>query len=224
MSKKNFDLQASNVETATFGMGWFWGPDARFGHLPGVIRTRVGFSGGTTPSPTYRRIGDHTETLEIDFDPSLISYEEILNVFWGNHNPLRENFYKGRQYISILLYHNQHQQQDIIKRKKSEWSHILNGEIQTEIAPYSTFYLAEDYHQKYYLRRFKNAFEKLDTIFTNHSDFVNSTLTARLNGLAKGHGTLSGLREEINTWGLNKNDTMRLIEMLSKIRWWMGDW
>jgi hypothetical protein len=100
---KNFDMQTTNVQTATLGMGWFWGPDARFGHLSGVIRTRVGFSGGTTPSPTYRNIGNHTETLEIDFDPTIISYEEILDIFWKNHNPLRVNDYKGRQYMSLLL-------------------------------------------------------------------------------------------------------------------------
>ena len=68
-------LHQSNdfLETATFGMGCFWGPDARFGSLPGVIRTRVGYAGGTTPSPTYRQMGDHTETVEIDFDPTILT-------------------------------------------------------------------------------------------------------------------------------------------------------
>ncbi len=120
--------------------------------------------------------------------------------------------------MSLLLYHN-HDQKDIAEKKRTEWEHILNGDIQTEIASYSTFYLAEDYHQKYYLKRFKNAIEKLNTCFPNHTDFVNSTLTARLNGLAKGYGSPPEIRKEINDWGLNTENKKALIELLNQIRW-----
>jgi peptide-methionine (S)-S-oxide reductase len=120
--------------------------------------------------------------------------------------------------MSLLLYHNQ-DQKVIAEKKRTEWEHILNGDIQTEIASCSIFYLAEDYHQKYYLKRFKNAIEKLNTFFPNHTDFVNSTLTARLNGLAKGYGSPSEIRKEINDWGLNTENKKELIELLNQIRW-----
>ena len=92
-------LQQNRIyETATFGMGCFWGHEAYFGSLPGVMRTRVGFAGGTSPLPSYRCMGDHTETIEIDFDINIITYEDILKHFWRNHYPNRDA-YKGRQYI-----------------------------------------------------------------------------------------------------------------------------
>ena len=100
--------QSSELETATFGMGCFWSPEARFGSLPGVFRTRVGYAGGTTPSPTYRQMGDHTETLEIDFDPDVLRYEDVLRHFWRNHYPNRDQ-YKGRQYLSLLRYRGDEQ-------------------------------------------------------------------------------------------------------------------
>ena len=88
-------LQDKPYETALFGMGCFWGPESRFGSLPGVNRTRVGFAGGTTKNPTYRKMGDHTETVEVDYDSSIISYETLLKEFWRNHYPNRDA-YKGR--------------------------------------------------------------------------------------------------------------------------------
>ena len=94
------------LELATFGMGCFWGPEARFGSMAGIVRTRVGFAGGTTPSPTYRQMADHTETIQIEFDPQVISYAAVLKEFWQNHYPNRDN-YKGRQYISLLHYHTE---------------------------------------------------------------------------------------------------------------------
>ena len=77
----------AKTETATYAMGCFWGPDSLFGSLDGVIRTRVGYAGGTTESPTYHNIGDHTETIQIDYNPAKISYEQLLEIYWDNHNP-----------------------------------------------------------------------------------------------------------------------------------------
>jgi len=78
-------------ETATFALGCFWGPDASFGALEGVVRTRVGYAGGTTEGPTYKMIGDHTETIEIDYDPAVISYRELLEIFFDSHNPYSQS-------------------------------------------------------------------------------------------------------------------------------------
>ncbi|WP_245796393.1 peptide-methionine (S)-S-oxide reductase [Domibacillus antri] len=94
------------VETATFGMGCFWGADARFGSLPGVISTRVGFAGGLRENPTYRHMGDHTETLQVDFDPAALSFEKILRIFGGNHTSTNRVNDKERQYMSLLFYHD----------------------------------------------------------------------------------------------------------------------
>lgn len=163
-------------------------------------------------------MGDHTETLEIDFDPNILSYEELLNVFWGSHNPLREPFYKGRQYISLLLHHDEEQKEKVYKLKK-QWEKKLNGEIQTEIAPYKVFYPAEEYHQKYYLKRYKHAVNILSDLFPEAEQFRDSTIVARLNGFVKGYGTMACLKIEINEWGLAPEQEQLLLNCLDKIKW-----
>ena len=97
----------AQVETATFAMGCFWSPDALFGSTPGVVRTRVGYAGGTEENPTYREIGGHTETVQIEYDPTQISYGELLNIFWKNHNAEYPQFLQ--QYKSIIFYHDMKQ-------------------------------------------------------------------------------------------------------------------
>lgn len=93
--------QADRIQTATFGMGCFWGPEALFGQMPGVVRTRVGYAGGKTAEPTYREMGDHSETLQVDFDSERLSFRQIVTAFWNHHKPSNINGYKGRA-ISIL--------------------------------------------------------------------------------------------------------------------------
>jgi len=163
-------------------------------------------------------MGDYTESIEIDYDTTIISYEELLQVFWGNHNPLRDTFYKGRQYISLLLYHNE-DQKDQAEKIKIEYEQKLNGEIDTEMAVYSTFYLAEDYHQKYYLKRYANVVEQVDHLFLDHKDFVYSTIAARLNGFVAGHGNLVDLKEEMKEWGLNDEESEVLARLVNNIKW-----
>jgi peptide-methionine (S)-S-oxide reductase len=182
-----------------------------------VIRTRVGYSGGTKEDPTYRNMGDHTETLEIDFDPKKISFEEVIEEFWKNHNPLRDS-YKGRQYMSILLYHDDTQKNVALKTKK-DWEEVLKGEIQTEIVPYSKFFMAEDYHQKYYLKRRQSTIDTLSTLYPTHQDLVNSTLVARLNGFVRGYGNLESIKREIRDWELGLNNQQAIINVLNSIRW-----
>ena len=90
------------METITLGMGCFWSPEALFGHLPGVLATRVGYAGGTTAEPTYGEMGAHSETIEVDFDPRLIGLGQLLDVFWQHHDTVNINDYKGRQYNSLV--------------------------------------------------------------------------------------------------------------------------
>ncbi|MFE4573334.1 peptide-methionine (S)-S-oxide reductase MsrA [Paenibacillus chitinolyticus] len=211
-------LPQSNLQTATLGMGCFWSPDALFGHLPGVIRTRVGYAGGRTEQPTYREMGDHSETVELDFDPEDITFEDILDVFWNNHNPVNINGYKGRQYLSLILYHNREQQeavQAVISRRKKQGS----TETETEVAPYSMFYPAEERHQKYYLKRFPDAIDKLGTLYPSHHELVNSTLAARLNGLAKGYTSLERVAGEIKQWPVEPEARQKVLDLIRRIRW-----
>lgn len=133
-------MSISNDQTVTLGMGCFWSPDALFGQLAGITRTRVGFAGGTTENPTYRELGDHSETVEMDFDASIVSLQTILNVFWSNHNPVNINDYKGRQYRSIVLYRDPNQM-SIIRKVMANREEQGNGLPDTEVAPLSAFIL-----------------------------------------------------------------------------------
>lgn len=210
--------EGQDLQTATLGMGCFWSPEALFGQLPGVVRTRVGYGGGLAPEPTYRVMGDHSETVELDFDPARITYEEILHLFWDNHNPVNINGYKGRQYQSLVLYHNEMQReavQQVIKMRLEAG----REEPETEIARYTTWYLAEDRHQKYYLHRYPRAVERLSTCYLSHQELVNSTIAARLNGLAKGYTNLERIKLEVADWPMSPEELSRLLDLISGIRW-----
>lgn len=205
-------------QTATLGMGCFWSPDALFGHLPGVIRTRVGYAGGSTDQPTYRQMGDHSETVQIQYDPEIIPFSDIVDIFWNNHNPININDYKGRQYRSLLFYSDE-QQLETIRAVIAERKEKGLGEPETEIAPYSCFFPAEDRHQKYYLKRYPDAIDRLSSLYPRHEDLINATLAARLNGLAKGFTSLERIKDEINQWRLDPVERSRLIDLISSIRW-----
>ncbi|MEK3934609.1 peptide-methionine (S)-S-oxide reductase MsrA [Sporosarcina sp. FSL W7-1349] len=211
------ELQDRKVETATFGMGCFWGPEARFGGLPGVMRTRVGYAGGTTAAPTYREMGDHSETVEVEFDPQVIRFEDVLRQFWRNHYPNRGH-YKGRQYLSILRYHDD-EQLEVIERVKREMEGELGEAIETEIAPFETFTLAEERHQKYYLKRYPTALEQLKELYPDQHLLVDSTFAARLNGFVKGFRTCDSLFEEIAHWKLPPDYRQYLMDKLKAMKW-----
>lgn len=211
-------LPGSNVETVTLGMGCFWSPESLFGQLPGVIRTRVGYAGGSSNAPTYRDMGDHTETVQIDFDPEMITLENILDVFWNNHNPMNINEYKGSQYKSLLLYRDENQEK-AMKQVLTQRKELGKGEPATEIAPDSGFHLAEDRHQKYYLKRYPHALEKLGTLYTSQDELMNATLAARLNGLAKGYTNMEHVINEIKQWPIHSSLRDHVITLMKQMKW-----
>lgn len=213
----NFNPKAETVETATFGMGCFWGPESMFGSIPGVLRTRVGFAGGTSPKPTYRHMGDHTEAVEIDFDPAVIPYEELLRTFWQNHYPNRGN-YKGRQYISLIRYRGQ-EQRGAINKVKKEMEKGLGEAIETDIATFEDFTLADARHQKYYLKRYPHTLEQLQDLLPKPEHLVDSTFAARLNGFVKGYGKLRLLKDEIAAWDIAEENKEILLTKLASIKW-----
>jgi len=146
------------TEKATFGAGCFWGVEARFRKVKGVIDAVVGYSGGNTTNPTYKDVCSdktgHAEVVQVTYDPSIVSYEELLERFWDIHNPTtlnRQGWDIGTQYRSVVFYHNEGQRLAAIKLKdKLDKSGKYKKPIVTEITPASEFYRAEEYHQRYY--------------------------------------------------------------------------
>ncbi len=180
--------------------------------MPGVVRTRVGYAGGIIDSPTYQNIGEHAETIQIDYDADVISYRELVDKFWDDHNPFQQPF--SNQYRSILFYHNQ-EQYSIAQQMKSEIEQEEGREIKTEFKEFNELHLAEFYHQKYYLQQrsdYKNHYLKE----MNREKFINSTAVARVNGYLAGEGDREQLKKEAGSLGLNdelKNDLMEKYEL-----------
>jgi peptide-methionine (S)-S-oxide reductase len=177
-----------------------------------VIRTRVGYAGGTTVNPTYHALGDHAETIQIDYDPTQISYEELLEVFWTSHSPTTRPW--SRQYASLIFYHNEEQQRLAVESKNRKGAET-GDTVFTEIMPFSDFYLAEDYHQKYRLRQLPELMAEFEAIYPDSTDFVNSMAAAKVNGYAGSHGTLAALQAEIDGLGLSPAAQQRLLDLVS---------
>lgn len=178
-----------------------------------MIRTRVGYAGGSKENPTYYSLGDHSETIQIDYDPTQISYGQLLEVFWNSHNPTYEPW--SRQYMSIIFYHSEDQRRLAIETKESEEAR-LGRHIFTEIVPFSEFYLAEDYHQKYHLRQESALMAEFRAIYPATEDFVASTAVARVNGYVGGYGELATLEEELSLLGLSEAGRQRLLEIAAR--------
>jgi peptide-methionine (S)-S-oxide reductase len=172
------------------------------------VRTRVGYAGGKKRNPTYHSLGDHTETLQIDYDPSRISYQELLEIFWNSHNPTRGSW--SRQYMAAVFYHNESQRALALASKAEQAAQ--KGQIETEIIPATQFYLAEDYHQKYMLRHTAELLDELRAIYPDFVDFVNSSAAARVNGYVSGYGDLAQLQAEVASLGLSPQGSQHLLE------------
>jgi peptide methionine sulfoxide reductase msrA/msrB len=201
-------LNEVETETASFALGCFWGPDASFGALEGVVRTRVGYAGGTTEGPTYKMIGDHTETIEIDYDPEVISYRELLEIFFDSHNPYSQAY--SRQYASLILYNNSEQQQ-IAETVKKELEAESGREIKTEIKELDRFYLAEDYHQKFRLQQ-QVAFRDHYLDQMTMEEFINSPAVTKVSGYITGNGERDNIIQNIGELGLTTELQERLLE------------
>ncbi|WP_034267591.1 peptide-methionine (S)-S-oxide reductase MsrA [Haloechinothrix halophila] len=147
------------MRTAVFGMGCFWGAERLFWQTPGVYSTAVGYAGGYTPNPTYEEVctgrTGHTEAVLVVYDPERVSYEDLLKVFWENHDPtqgMRQGNDVGTQYRSAIYYADDEQRAVAEASAKSFGAALRqagHGEVTTEVAPLGEFYYAEDYHQQY---------------------------------------------------------------------------
>ncbi|XP_053671442.1 peptide methionine sulfoxide reductase isoform X1 [Anopheles nili] len=193
---------------ATFGMGCFWGCDSLFGATRGVLRTRVGYAGGTTEAPVYKNMGDHTEVIEIDYDPQKISYNELLDLFWNNHEYGLTTRIK-RQYMSLILYHNEEQRVIAEANRIEEQIKRTPEQIITEIAPAGPFYPAENYHQKY---RLQGHTDLAKSIGLTPELLHSSHVAARLNGYLIGVAGLEQFEEEAKLLGLTKDQVQYVRE------------
>ncbi|XP_035721565.1 peptide methionine sulfoxide reductase-like isoform X2 [Vespa mandarinia] len=205
-------LEEVEGKHATFGMGCFWAGDSLFGALPGVIRTCVGYSGGTKETPTYKNIGDHTEVIDIEFDPDVVSYAQLLSMFWNNHEYSLITKIK-RQYMSLILYHDE--EQKMIAEKSKDHEQRERGEtFVTEIKPFEKFYPAEDYHQKYRLQNHPWLIET--TGLTTGEILRTSPLAAKLNGYIAGVGSLEQLEKDLPNFGLSDKAAQYIKKYLIK--------
>jgi peptide-methionine (S)-S-oxide reductase len=150
-----------NLEKATFGAGCFWGVEETFRQIPGVVDTAVGYEGGAMDNPTYRDVctdrTGHAEVVEVTFDPANVSYDKLLDVFWGAHDPTQVNRQgpdTGTQYRTVIFYHSPEQQAAATASKQRlDKSGRFRKPIATAIEPAKTFWRAEDYHQRYLGKR-----------------------------------------------------------------------
>lgn len=151
-------MDQNNYQVATFAAGCFWCTEAVFQRLKGVVKVESGYSGGSVPNPTYEAVctgqTGHAECTQITYDPKIISYTQLLEVFWKTHDPTtlnRQGNDTGTQYRSAIFYHDDEQKQLAEKYKHElDLAKIWEDQIVTEISPLKKFYKAEDYHQNYY--------------------------------------------------------------------------
>ena len=148
----------SDLQTATFASGCFWCTEAIFKRIKGVLTVKSGYSGGERPNPTYEQIHSgatgHAESIQIQFDPQIISYETLLDVFFATHDPTtkdRQGYDEGSEYRSIIFYHNEVQKQQVLAKVAAlEKDKVFNDPIVTEIVPFYAFFEAEPEHHNYY--------------------------------------------------------------------------
>jgi peptide-methionine (S)-S-oxide reductase len=158
--KTEVSVSMSDLELATLGGGCFWCTEAVFSELNGVVKVEPGYSGGAAPNPTYQEVctgrTGHAETIQITYDPKIITYKELLQIFFTTHDPTtlnRQGADVGTQYRSIIFYHTADQKQiaaDVIREIESKG--VWDKPIVTELKPLQVFYKAEDYHQEYFKR------------------------------------------------------------------------
>ena len=179
-----------------------------------MLRTRVGYAGGATADPTYHDLGNHSETIQIDYDPAQITYQELLERFWKSHSPTSRPW--SSQYASIIFYHDEEQKR-LAEESRDRFAAEIGDQVFTQIVPFSEFYLAETYHQKYRLQQAPDLLEEFRALYPDDGDFINATAVARFNGYMGGYGTPATLEAEIRELDLPPETKQRLLELISNL-------
>jgi peptide-methionine (S)-S-oxide reductase len=170
------------TETAAFALGCFWGPDAAFGAVDGVVRTRVGYAGGSKADPTYHDLGDHSEAVQVEYDPDELDYSDLVAVAFENHDPRSQS--RKRQYQNVALYETE-SERDVIEAylRESDWP---RDAVETRIERLDAFHLAEDYHQKFQLRSAPSLLSPLEEAGYDDDGIRESPAAAKVNAHAAG--------------------------------------
>ncbi|GAQ77993.1 Peptide methionine sulfoxide reductase [Klebsormidium nitens] len=205
------------VETACFAAGCFWGVETTLACVPGVITTAVGYTGGHVENPTYKQVcykdTGHAEAVLLTFDPSKVSFKQLLEVFFENHNPTtlnRQGPDYGSQYRSAVFYYSEEQKEATLAAKK-KYEALLNKPVVTQIVPAVTFYNAEDYHQKYALR-LRDHKPLLTSLKMSDKEILTSPIAAKLNGYVTGQAPPEVL-QEVEALPL-RDETRRLLPQI----------
>ena len=178
-----------------------------------MIRTRVGYTGGGLKDPTYHDLGDHSEALQIDYDPTRIPLTDLLTIFWKAHNPSSPTW--SRQYRNALFYHDE-AQRAAAEQTREETAERRGRRVRTAIEPLGTFYRAEGYHQKYRLRSRADFLRDLTRFYPKAKALTDSTAAARLNGYLGGHGSWTQLQREIDGLGLREENRRQLVALVQR--------
>jgi peptide-methionine (S)-S-oxide reductase len=173
----------------------------------------VGYAGGTTADPTYRSIGDHAEVLQVDFDSAQVSYEDLLQVFWAEHDPSQRPY--STQYKAMVLAHDDAQYEAAL-RSRQALAARSSSPVLTDITRLQRFHVAEDYHQKYALRRDALLSAEMHAHYPDETQFRESTAAARLNGYAYGLGSVLQLEREIHSLGLSRRGESHLQSLVHR--------
>lgn len=176
------------------------------------MRTTVGYSGGTTETPNYRKIGDHSETIRVEFDPQQLGYEQLLAIFWQSHDPGYDVY--SRQYRNAIYYLNERQKEEAEASRKRV-ADSARYKVVTAIEPAGEFFAAEDYHQKYLLRKATGILQEFQAIYPEPVSFTASTAAARINGYLGCNGEPEVLQRELDQLGLSPQMEKRLVEHVS---------
>ncbi|WP_322923663.1 peptide-methionine (S)-S-oxide reductase [Paenibacillus campi] len=178
------------------GLGCFWGPEAWIGAMPGVVYTTAGLAGGASGQPTYRQPGDHSETVQIVYDETVLPLERLLEQFWRRHRPAAINGYREeRRYRSLILCQHTEQLEHALELQK-----VDDERAETMIRLDQTFYPVEGRHQKYYLQRQPDVLEQLVDGDNSWVAALGTTLAARLNGWCRKETTLEHIHQELDRW------------------------
>ncbi len=178
-----------------------------------MVRTRVGYAGGTKVNPTYYNIGDHSETVQVDYNPAVVSYDQLLQAFWSGHDPTYADY--DRQYRSAILYNSEEQRKAAVESKQKQEAK-MGKPLYTNIEALTQFYLAEDYHQKYYLRETSDLIGEISAIYPDPATFRDSTAAARINGALAGYGDQEGLKKQIASLGLSVAGQQKLLQVVAR--------
>jgi peptide-methionine (S)-S-oxide reductase len=169
----------------------------------------VGYTGGSQPDPTYHHLGDHTESFQIDYDPARLSYETLLGYFWQDADPTERP--RNRQYMAAVFYADESQKRLALATAQRALAG-RSGPVLLPIVPLATFYRAEDYHQKYYLRRYTDLMREFSAY--SEREFEDSTVAMWLNACVDGQWKLDALTAELERYGLSEEERQRVLKLV----------